>query len=682
MAGWSGWAALGGQLGGGTPVVGLNGDGRLEAFALSAGVAGPELVHLWQTSPGGDWSNWDNLGAAPGAFLGALAVGENADGGLEIFGRVGLMSVGNLWHLWQTTPGDGWSGWSDLGGGIGAHILVVGQNADGRLEVFAVSTFGSLWHIWQDDTSPTGWSDWADLGGPPTASLTQGIAIQRNSDDGLEVFAAATDDAIWHIWQDSFSATGWGSWASLGAPAAVALAVPAGGRNADGRLEVFALGANALWHNWQDNAAPGGWFGWESLGTPPGVASLNTPTVGENEDGRLEVFAFGVNDAVWHIWQDAASPNGWSSWDSLGGEPGGPAAISRNGDGRLEIFAESRLPAGPQQLWHRWQTSPNNGWSFVEDWELTPLAGPARRLFTPAGGALIARTDTGLYRSLDHGSTWSTIPLPSSPGLVGVDPTNASRIYAGSANTLQKTVNGGVSWASALSLGGVNERVLGVATSPANPQVIYLAAGQSNNDFRLLRSTNGGSTWTTLEGPLPTNLCTWTVLILTPHPTDPQRVFRTTGCYAGRNVPFGDTLRQSTNQGGTWTDVFHPAPYFPSHIVGGAGAVPNRYFLAAHFSAPPGGGALYRSDDDGSNWSAVLTMSSGPAVGGLAYNPSQPDVVYAGFIDGNVKSSADAGATWTSLGQGSLGGLADLQLSLDAQYLYAATSLGVWRLHL
>src|SRR5713226_3591184 len=100
MTGWSGWAALGGQLSGGSPVVGLNADGRLEAFATSAGGAGPELVHLWQTSAGGDWSNWDNLGAPPGAALGALALGENADGRLEVFGRVGLMSTGVLWHLW------------------------------------------------------------------------------------------------------------------------------------------------------------------------------------------------------------------------------------------------------------------------------------------------------------------------------------------------------------------------------------------------------------------------------------------------------------------------------------------------------------------------------------------------------------------------------------------------------
>jgi hypothetical protein len=679
MPGWSGWGALGGQLAGGSPVVGRNADGRLEAFALSSGPAGPQLVHLWQTSPGGDWSDWDNLGAPPGSFLGALSLGENADGHLEVFGRVGLMSVGALWHLWQTTPNDGWEAWSDLGGGIGPQVLVVGHNTDGRLEVFAVSTYGSLWHIWQDSSTATGWSSWADLGTPPTASLTQGIAVERNMVDGLEVFAAGSDGAVWHIWQESGSPTGWSDWQTLGLPGGTSLAVPTVGRNADTRLEVFAIGGNALWHNWQETG--GNWFGWASLGTPPGVAFLNTPRAGSNQDGHLEVFAFGTNDAVWHIWQDASSPNGWSSWDSLGGEPGGAVDVVQNADGRLEVFAESRLPAGPQQLWHRWQTSPNNGWSFVENWELV-LPGPASRLYTPAGGAVFARTDAGLFRSTDHAGTWSSVPLPGTPGRVEVDPTNASVLYAGSANTVQKSTNGGASWASVLSLGGAFETVLGIAVSPADPQLVYLGAGQPVNDFRFLRSTNGGGTWTTLEGPLPTNLCTWTVLILAPHPTNANRAFRTLGCYAGRNVPFGDWLRTTTNQGTSWSDLFHETPYFPDHLVGGAGANANRYYLSSHFAAPPGGGKIFRSDNDAATWTGIKTMASGPAVGGLAYNPAQPDVVYAGFTDGTVQSSTDAGATWDNLGQAGLGGMSDLKLSLDTEYLYAATQLGVWRLHL
>ncbi len=41
----------------GPPAVARNADGRLELFA-----GGGMLYHIWQTSPGGSWSNWDSLG--------------------------------------------------------------------------------------------------------------------------------------------------------------------------------------------------------------------------------------------------------------------------------------------------------------------------------------------------------------------------------------------------------------------------------------------------------------------------------------------------------------------------------------------------------------------------------------------------------------------------------------------
>ena len=68
-----------------------------------------------------------------------------------------------LWHIWQTAPHSGWSGWASLGGVITSDPTVI-DNTDGRLEVFARGTDNALWHIWQ--TAPgNGWSSWATLGG-------------------------------------------------------------------------------------------------------------------------------------------------------------------------------------------------------------------------------------------------------------------------------------------------------------------------------------------------------------------------------------------------------------------------------------------------------------------------------------------------------------------------------------
>jgi photosystem II stability/assembly factor-like uncharacterized protein len=584
------------------------------------------------------------------------------------------MSTGGLWHIWQSAPNDGWSTWDNLGGGIGGHFVRLVTNADGRLEVFAITTLGRLEHIWQ--TAPNGsWSAWDDLGAPASVSLFA-AAVGRNADGRLEAFALGSDGALWHISQTATRGA-WSGWTSLASPAGVNLAQPNVGQNADGRLEVFAIGNfGTLWHIWQ-LAPAGGWSSWTSLGTPPAVAALGQPVVAQNADGRLEVFASELNGSVWHLWQTAPSA-GWSGWDNLGGEPTNDVGIGQNADGRLEIFAEARAATGPHPLWHRWQVAPGGPWSVSEDWEQTLVGDPAQRLFTPAGGAILVRTQSGLYRSNDTGLTWTSISLPAGPGRVAVDPTNPAIVYAGGSGALFKTTNGGASWSAILSLG--SDQVLGIAVSPADHNLIYAATGVPNNSFEFRRSQDGGATWTKLEGPLPTNLCTWTVLILAPHPTDSQRVMRTSGCYAGRNVPFGDSLNQSINRGATWSPLFHPTPLFPSRLAGGHGSQPTRFYVAAHFAAPPGGGKVFRSDDDGVTWSQILRFASGPSVEGLAYDPGAPDQVYAGLTSGSVQASHDGGTTWADLGSGGLGGVADLALSLEGTYVLAATSLGVWRI--
>jgi hypothetical protein len=670
MSGWSGWSALDGSLSGGDPVISNNADGRLELLAEAPGATGPELAHIWQTAPNSGWATFASLGAPAAQFLGFPAVARNADGRLEAFVRVGLMSTGALWHIWQTAPDGGWSAWDNLGGGIGPHFLDVGQNADGRLEVVAVNTVGQLIHIWQ--LAPGGaWSPWDVLGSPSGVSLNIAV-VGANTDGRLEAFAFGSDSNLWHIWQTAPNG-GWGGWDSLGSPSGVQAGQPRVARNADGHLEVFAVGANAVWHIGQTSAG-GGWAGWDSLGAPAGAMLLGALDIGQNADGRLEVFTPDFNGDAWHTWQ--TSPGGsWSGWDSLGGEPAS-LAVGANADGRMEVFAEARVATGSHALWHRWQEAPNGGWSNVEDWEQLSLAGPAHRLYTPAGGDVFVRTQAGLFRSSDRGRTWTAVNLPPSPTLVDIDPGHPSVMYAGGSGSLYRTTNGGGSWTPVLSTG--TQAVIGLAIHPANPNVIFVGVGQFN--FVLSRSTDGGATWTVIDQPIVGGPCTFAVLILQGHPSNANRVFRTSGCYAGRDVPFGDWLRQSLDQGSTFAQLFHPTPLFPSRLVGGTGAQPARWYLSAHFGGVPGGGKAFRSDDDGATWNTVLSLASGPSVEGLAYHPDAPDRVYAGLTDGSVQFSTDAGATWAQLGSPSLGGVEDLKLSQDATFLFAATSTGVWRI--
>ena len=128
------------------------------------------------------------------------------------------------------------------------------------------------------------------------------------------------------------------------------------GRNADGRLEVFALaGSGAVWHVWR-TAPSNGWSAWAWMDGP----SLLTIKVASNADGRLEVFGTGLDNKIWHIWQTAPS-NGWSDWTLLftPADRFKNLAIGINSDGNLEVFAQT--PAGA--LWHAWQGQPFFPWS-------------------------------------------------------------------------------------------------------------------------------------------------------------------------------------------------------------------------------------------------------------------------------------------------------------------------------
>jgi photosystem II stability/assembly factor-like uncharacterized protein len=325
----------------------------------------------------------------------------------------------------------------------------------------------------------------------------------------------------------------------------------------------------------------------------------------------------------------------------------------------------------------------------VDDWRLTPLIGRAIELYTPASGAFFARTESGLFRSNDAGASWAPVSLPpppgpstntpATPGAVAITPTDHTVLYAAGSGGLYKSGDDAATWTIAWA---TPTRILNVAVSPADSNLVFLALGRGSDSFEFLRSRDAGGSWEVLEGPLQATLCGWSVPVLEPHPTDAARLFRTSGCYAGRDVPSGDSLDQSRDQGAGFALLFHPRPLFPSRLVGGRGVAPGRYYLSAQFGGAPGGGRVFRTDDDGASWADVLQSPTGPAVTGLTYDPDAPDRVYAGLSSGAVKRSTDGGASWADLGRQDLGRLNDLALGIDGANLYAATEQGVGRMRL
>jgi hypothetical protein len=91
-------------------------------------------------------------------------------------------------HAWQLAPNSSWSGIAALGGT--AKQLVVGNNADGRLEVFYVGTNDRLFHRVQVSA---GWSGEIAFG-----TDARDISVARNPDGRLELFYLSASGAIGH----------------------------------------------------------------------------------------------------------------------------------------------------------------------------------------------------------------------------------------------------------------------------------------------------------------------------------------------------------------------------------------------------------------------------------------------------------------------------------------------------
>ncbi len=138
---------------------------------------------------------------------------------------------------------------------------------------------------------------------------------------------------------------------------------------------------------------------------------------------------------------------------------------------------------------------------------------------------------------------------------------------------------------------------------------------------------------------------------------------------------------------GTWT------PLGPGNIGGRTRAIlihpqdPNMMYAAGV------AGGVWKSANAGATWTPVADLIANIAVASLAFDPKNPDVIYAGTGEGfgnadgvrgaGIFKSADAGQTWTRLAGTTTSDfffVHDIVVSPnDSMRLYAGTLTGVWR---
>ncbi len=138
---------------------------------------------------------------------------------------------------------------------------------------------------------------------------------------------------------------GWSQWESLGGTITTAPAVASWRPN---RLDVFAGGTdNSLYHIWWDGQR---WSSWESLGG--GLTSA--PAAVSWGPNRIDVFVRGTDNALWHLWWDGSR---WSNWESLDGVLTSSPGVASKRPNHLDVFVKGTNNILYKRTWNgsRWE---------------------------------------------------------------------------------------------------------------------------------------------------------------------------------------------------------------------------------------------------------------------------------------------------------------------------------------
>jgi photosystem II stability/assembly factor-like uncharacterized protein len=263
-------------------------------------------------------------------------------------------------------------------------------------------------------------------------------------------------------------------------------------------------------------------------------------------------------------------------------------------------------------------------------WTNVPVAGHVDNhcvQFAPGSSTTIfSGNDGGLFRTTDGGTSWTSL----NKGLaitqfyrLGLSKTTAGLLVAGAQDNGNMKLNSGA-WTEITNADG-----MGGFIDFANNNNVYATIQYGS----LYRSTNGGSTWTSINTP---SSGAW----VTPFIQSPT-VANT--IYAGT-----DRVYKSTNQGTTWTAI--------SGALSGAGPLTIlKVHIKPDFLLAGDGDKLYRTTDGGTNWSDItgtLPVSTNYLTDAVM-SDNDPEMIWVTFSGYNagqkVYKSTNGGKTWTNI---------------------------------
>lgn len=203
-------------------------------------------------------------------------------------------------------------------------------------------------------------------------------------------------------------------------------------------------------------------------------------------------------------------------------------------------------------------------------------------------------------------------------------------------------------------------RIADIAVNPNNHSEYYVGVASGG----LWKTTNHGTTFT----PIFDGQSSYSIGCVSIDPNNPNIVWVGTGENNNqRSVPYGDGLYKSEDGGKSFKNVGLKS----SEHIGMVAVDPNnsdRVFVAAYGPLWSEGGerGIFRTEDGGASWEAVLEVSEHTGFNEVHFDPSDATVLYAtahqrrrhvwtyvsGGPESGIYKSTDGGTTWKELKKG------------------------------
>jgi photosystem II stability/assembly factor-like uncharacterized protein len=320
--------------------------------------------------------------------------------------------------------------------------------------------------------------------------------------------------------------------------------------------------------------------------------------------------------------------------------------------------------------------------------------GVSALLIDPSNASfLYAATADGVFNSSDGAATWSRV-LDTPSRCLAMAPADSAVLYAGAADGVSASFNAGASW-TGTKAGLIATSVRELLVNPRSRNELYARSG-----LNIFQSADGGGTWQLIE-ELPSDLSPAGFVLNWKNPsiqyvgpitmggglcTGVSRTLDGGRSWAPTSLTIGCILRITLDPQNP--DTVYAVGQFGLWKSADSGGTWNTVLLQPIFSfaiAPTAPANLYAgirsqgilvSRDGGATWSSTGTGPSN--VQSLAVDPENPARVYAGSA-GALFKSIDGGATWRETGQGLNGATALAIDPANPVNVYAGTAQGVFR---